>query len=247
MKRSLFIIILAIACAATPAIAAEDMTDFGPATPLPQVDVQQNADADHWSFPYGRTREVTDHIRKFQRPTNLIRFGFYLEPRERTSFSYEGLRFSLEDDEHIVPLPHHLGIGDLPMNPALDEARARFHINRPEGSVILRRRISIALKPDGLYTRDYLHAACGQAVDLLRSATFVHKAMLAWKQCAGASVVPLQPGSTITMTDSQGRETRFTNDTAGRAARREVRWDSDIQTVRVEPASSAYILGILLR
>ena len=249
MKRSLFIIMLAIAiaCATTPAIAADDMTDFGPATPLPRVDVQQSADVDHWSFPYGRTREITEYIRNYAGPKDLIRFGFFLEARDSASFSYDGLRFSLEDDEHIVPLPQYLGVGDLPLHPPLDEKRARFHVNRPDGSVILRRRVSIALANDGFYSREHLRTGCEQAIAFLRSLTFVHRGVLLGKQCDGASVIPLQPGATITMTDSQGRETRFTNDTTGRAARREVRWNSDIQSVRVEPATSAHLLGILLR
>lgn len=255
MKRSLLTALAAVVSAAmNHAAVADELLETSPTpittTMLPRVELHAPSTGngeEHWSFPYGRTRSVTEQFRDFPRPHELVRFSFFLEATDKSSFTYEGLRFSLEDDEQALPLPHHLGWGDLPTDPPLDVSRARFHINRPMGSVVLRRRVSVALRADGTYVRAYLEKGCEQAFDVLRHHSFVHQTAYLGKRCDGIAVVPLVPDVTVTFVDSAGQETRFKVDKTGDRARREIRWSSDVQAIRIDPPASPHILGILVR
>ena len=105
---------------------------------------------------------------KFGQPKNLIQNHLQVMPRQK-DVGVEGLQLTLKGKTTQVNLPlDATGRAVLPLLKAAYDENAALVLNREPGQYALRRRVTIAVRPDGIYETAELRAACEQALAFQR-------------------------------------------------------------------------------
>ncbi len=107
---------------------------------------------------------------KYGRPKHLIQNHFQVMPREK-GVPTAGLRLSLSGKSTQLNLPlDATGRTVFPLLKAAYDENAALVLNRKVGQFVLRPRVSVAVRPDGVYEAAELRAACDQALNFARYA-----------------------------------------------------------------------------
>jgi hypothetical protein len=118
---------------------------------------------------------------KYGRPKQLIQNHFQVMPREK-GIATDGLRLSLSGKSTQLNLPlDATGRTVFPLLKAAYDENAALVLNRKVGQFVLRPRVSVAVRPDGIYEAAELRAACGQALNFARYADASARSL----SCAG--------------------------------------------------------------
>lgn len=112
-----------------------------------------------------RTMVVFD---KYGKAKTLIQNHVQVMPRQK-DVSLDGVQLTLRGKTVNVNLPlDAAGRAVFPLLKAAYDENAALVLNRPAGQYALRRRVSIAVRPDGIYDSAELRAACEQALEFER-------------------------------------------------------------------------------
>lgn len=107
---------------------------------------------------------------KYGRPKHLIQSHFQVMPREK-GVSAEGLRLALVGKSSQLNLPlDAAGRTVFPLLKAAYDENAALVLNRKVSQYVLRPRVSVVVRPDGVYEAAELRAACDQALGFARYA-----------------------------------------------------------------------------
>lgn len=107
---------------------------------------------------------------KYGRPKHLIQSHYQVMPREKGG-SVEGLRLALVGKSTQLNLPlDATGRAVFPLLKAAYDDNAALVLNRKVSQYVLRPRVSVAVRPDGVYEAAELRAACDQALGFARYA-----------------------------------------------------------------------------
>jgi hypothetical protein len=118
---------------------------------------------------------------KYGGPKHLIQSHFQVTPRAK-AVSLDGLRLSLVGKSTQLNLPlDPLGRAVFPLLKAAYDENAALVLNRKLGQFVLRPRVSVLVRPDGVYEAAELRAACGQALNFARYADASARSL----NCAG--------------------------------------------------------------
>lgn len=118
---------------------------------------------------------------KYGRPKHLIQNHYQVMPREK-GVSVDGLRLALIGKSTRLNLPlDALGRAVLPLLKAAYDENAALVLNRKVSQYVLRPRVSVLLRPDGVYEAAELRAACDQALNFARYADASARSL----SCAG--------------------------------------------------------------
>ena len=108
---------------------------------------------------------------KYGKPKHLIQQHLQVVPKEKGSLP-EGLELSLSGKATRLSLPlDPTGRAVFPLLKAAYDDNAALVLNRGSGQYAFRSRISVAVRPDGVYELADLRAACEQALGFLRTQT----------------------------------------------------------------------------
>jgi hypothetical protein len=122
---------------------------------------------------------------KYGGAKNLLVSQLQVLPKERGVLA-EGLQLSLAGKSTQLSLPlDPLGRTVFPLQKAAYDENASLSLSRKGLAFSLRRQVSIALRPDGVYDMADLRAACAQALDFVRYVDASRRAL----QCAGVRFV----------------------------------------------------------
>ena len=118
---------------------------------------------------------------KYGKPKHLIQNHFQVMPREK-GVALDGLRLSLsgKSTQLILPLDA-TGRTVFPLLKAAYDENAVLVLNRKASQFVLRPRVSLVVRPDGLYEAAELRAACDQALNFARYADASARSL----SCAG--------------------------------------------------------------
>jgi hypothetical protein len=118
---------------------------------------------------------------KYGQPKHLIQHHYQVMPREK-GVPTEGLRLTLQGKSMQLNLPlDGAGRAVFPLLKAAYDENAALVLNRPLSRFVLRPRVSLAVRPDGVYEAAELRAACEQALNYARYA----EPSVRGKRCAG--------------------------------------------------------------
>jgi hypothetical protein len=118
---------------------------------------------------------------KYGRPKHLIQSHFQVMPREK-GVSTDGLRLALNGKSTRLNLPlDALGRAVFPLLKAAYDENAALVLNRKVSQYVLRPRVSVLVRPDGVYEAAELRAACDQALSFARYADASARSL----SCAG--------------------------------------------------------------
>ena len=118
---------------------------------------------------------------KYGKPKNLIQQHLQVIPREK-GVSLDGVRLSLEGKTTQLSLPlDGVGRAVFPLLKAAYDDNASLVLNRQAGLFVLRPRVSIAVRADGVYDVADLRAACDQVLAYQRYVDASTRA----RQCVG--------------------------------------------------------------
>lgn len=118
---------------------------------------------------------------KYGRPKHLIQNHFQVMPREK-GVSTDGLRLSLNGKSTQLNLPlDAIGRTVFPLLKAAYDENAALVLNRKLSQFVLRPRVSLVVRPDGVYEAADLRAACDQALNFARYADASARSL----SCAG--------------------------------------------------------------
>jgi hypothetical protein len=118
---------------------------------------------------------------KYGRPKHLIQNHFQVMPREK-GVSGDGLRLSLVGKSTQLNLPlDPAGRTVFPLLKAAYDENAALVLNRKVSRFVLRPRVSVVVRPDGVYEAAELRAACDQALNFARYADASARSL----SCAG--------------------------------------------------------------
>jgi hypothetical protein len=107
---------------------------------------------------------------KYGGPKHLIQHHFQVMPREKT-VSSDGLRLALVGKSTRLNLPlDPLGRAVFPLLKSAYDENAALVLNRKLSQFVPRPRVSVLVRPDGVYEAAELRAACGQALNFARYA-----------------------------------------------------------------------------
>lgn len=105
---------------------------------------------------------------KYGNPKNLIQNHFQVTPRDKT-VSPEGLQLKLVGKSTSVVMPlDATGRTLFPMSKVAYDEKALLFLNRKVDQYLFRARVSIVVRPDGVYEASELRAACEQALGFQR-------------------------------------------------------------------------------
>ena len=142
---------------------------------------------------------------KYGGPKHLIQNHFQVMPRTK-GVPTDGLRLALIGKSTPLNLPlDPLGRAVFPLLKAAYDDNAALVLNRKLNQYVLRPRVSILVRPDGVYEAAELRAACNQALGVARYADASARGLncagvrFGFARNAGTPVVRLQDGR-------QGRE-----------------------------------------
>lgn len=124
--------------------------------------VGQAADAEWKSYRDAyRTMVAFD---KYGKPKHLIQHHLQVAPRDK-AVSPEGLQLTLVGKVTRLNLPlDATGRAVFPLLKAAYDENASLVLNRPGGQYLFKPRVSIVVRPDGVYDAAELRAACEQAL-----------------------------------------------------------------------------------
>lgn len=118
---------------------------------------------------------------KYGKPKNLIQNHYQVMPKDR-GVPAEGLQLALNSKSLQLKLPlDATGRAVFPLLKTAYDENAELVLNRKVSQYVLRPRVSIAARPDGVYEAAELQAACEQALNYQR---FVDASAHA-KKCVG--------------------------------------------------------------
>jgi hypothetical protein len=118
---------------------------------------------------------------KYGKPKHLIQNHYQVMPREK-GVPTDGLRLTLQGKSMQLNLPlDPAGRTVFPLLKAAYDENAALMLNRKLSQFVLRPRVSVAIRPDGVYEAAELRAACEQALQYARYADPSARG----KQCAG--------------------------------------------------------------
>lgn len=107
---------------------------------------------------------------KYGRPKHLIQSQLQVMPREK-GVPVAGLRLALVGKSTRLNLPlDGAGRTVFPLLKAAYDDNAALVLNRKAGQYVLRPRVSLVVRPDGIYEAAELRAACDQALAFARYA-----------------------------------------------------------------------------
>ncbi|MFL6672348.1 MAG: hypothetical protein ACJ8LG_03535 [Massilia sp.] len=122
---------------------------------------------------------------KYGGPKNLIQNQLQVAPKDRGA-SADGLQLALSGKATQLTLPlDATGRARLPLLKAAYDENAVLVLSRAGGQFLLRTRVSIVVRPDGVYDGAELRAGCEQALGYARYAD----RSLGGKQCAAVRFV----------------------------------------------------------
>ncbi|MFP5393755.1 MAG: hypothetical protein ACLGI6_19765 [Gammaproteobacteria bacterium] len=105
---------------------------------------------------------------KYGKPKNLIQHHLQVMPREKGA-SLDGVQLSLQGKATSLNLPlDAAGLATFPLLKAAYDDNASLVLNRPAAQFAFRRRVSIAVRADGVYDAAELKAACEQVAQFER-------------------------------------------------------------------------------
>lgn len=105
---------------------------------------------------------------KYGKPKHLIQSQLQVMPRAR-GVSRDGLRLALEGKSTQLNLPlDATGRTVFPLLKAAYDDNAALVLNRKAGQFVLRPRVTLAVRADGVYEASELRAACDQALNYAR-------------------------------------------------------------------------------
>ena len=132
---------------------------------------------------------------KYGRPKHLIQNHFQVMPREK-GVSIDGLRLALNGKSTRLSLPlDALGRAVFPLLKAAYDENAALVLNRKVSQYVLRPRVSVLVRPDGVYEAAELRAACDQALNFARYADASARSL----SCAGVRFGFARKGGTPTV------------------------------------------------
>jgi hypothetical protein len=118
---------------------------------------------------------------KYGRPKHLIQNHFQVMPREK-GVATDGLRLALNGKSTRLNLPlDALGRAVFPLLKSAYDENAALVLNRKVSQYVLRPRVSVLVRPDGVYEAAELRAACDQALNFARYADASARSL----SCAG--------------------------------------------------------------
>ncbi len=101
---------------------------------------------------------------KYGKPKHLIQNHFQVMARDK-SVSPDGLQLTLESKTARINLPlDATGRAVFPLSTAAYNENAVLVLNRKVNNYLFRSRVSIVVRPDGVYEASELRAACEQAL-----------------------------------------------------------------------------------
>ncbi len=107
---------------------------------------------------------------KYGKPKNLIQSHLQVVPREK-GVTLDGIQLTLQGKANELSLPlDGAGRAVFPLLKAAYDDNASLVLNRKPGDYSFRRRVSIAIRPDGVYDSADLRAACEQVLEFERDA-----------------------------------------------------------------------------
>lgn len=119
---------------------------------------------------YRDAYRATVVFEKYGRPKHLIQNHFQVMPREKGG-SIDGLRLALNGKSTRLNLPlDALGRAAFPLLKSAYDENAVLVLNRKVSRYVLRPRVSVRVRPDGVYEAAELRAACDQALNFARYA-----------------------------------------------------------------------------
>jgi hypothetical protein len=105
---------------------------------------------------------------KYGRPKHLIQNHFQVMPKEK-GVAMDGVRLSLTGKSTQLNLPlDATGRTVFPLLKAAYDENAALALNRRLSQFVLRPRVSLVVRPDGVYDAAELRAACDQALNFAR-------------------------------------------------------------------------------
>ena len=122
---------------------------------------------------------------KYGKPKHFLQSHFQVIPRDR-NVAPEGLQLTLEGKSTRLNLPlDPTGRTVFPMSKLAYDENAALVLNRKVNQYLFRPRVSIVVRPDGVYEAGDLRAACGQALAYQRHIEL----MSAASKCVGVRFV----------------------------------------------------------
>lgn len=107
---------------------------------------------------------------KYGKPKTYLQSHLQVMARQK-EVSLEGVQLTLKGKSLSVNLPlDAAGRAVFPLLKAAYDENAALVLNRAPAQYVFRRRVSIAVRPDGIYETAELRAACEQALAFARSA-----------------------------------------------------------------------------
>ncbi|MDB5918647.1 MAG: hypothetical protein JWR40_2881 [Massilia sp.] len=145
---------------------------------------------------------------KYGGPKHLIQNHFQVMRRAK-AVSTDGLRLALIGKSPRLNLPLNLPLDPLgravfPLLKAAYDDNAALVLNRKLSQYVLRPRVSILVRPDGVYEAAELRAACDQALGVARYADASARAL----NCAGVRFGFARNAGTPVVRLREGREGR---------------------------------------
>lgn len=139
---------------------------------------------------------------KYGGPKSLIQNE--LQVAAKDSGGADGLQLALSGKSSQINLPlDATGRTNLPLLKAAYDENAALVLNRKNGQFLIRPRLSIVVRPDGVYDGAELRAACEQALGYARYAD----RSLGGKQCAAVRFVFAKKGeASVRVRRGQGLE-----------------------------------------
>jgi hypothetical protein len=105
---------------------------------------------------------------KYGKPKSLLQHQIQVLPRDRAALG-EGLRLVLNGQDSQLNLPlDATGRTVFPLLKAAYDENAALVLNRKLGPFKLRARVTLVVRPDGIYDMAELRAACEQALEYAR-------------------------------------------------------------------------------
>lgn len=131
---------------------------------------------------------------KYGKPKQLLQNTFQVMPKDKSAPS-EGLKLTLSGKTTQLNLPlDATGRAVFPLLKAAYDENAALVLNQDVAQYDFRPRVSISVRPDGVYEASELRAACEQALAYLRHAS---PSAVSGKRCAGVRFAYARTGADV--------------------------------------------------
>ncbi|MES2757558.1 MAG: hypothetical protein V4693_09315 [Pseudomonadota bacterium] len=129
---------------------------------------------------------------KYGKPKHLIQSHFQVMAREK-GVAADGLRLSLQGKTTQLNMPlDPTGRAVFPLLKAAYDENAALVLNRKVSQYVMRPRVTVLVRPDGVYEAADLRAACNQALEFARHADASARSL----SCAGVRFGFARKGAT---------------------------------------------------